>query len=188
MSNVRSLAQQNHAFNATKSEQGYVAAQQQPAEPPKKTIGVQSAVSTSTKGPPDPLHPLKYFADLRAQAVRRTGALAFSTERLATGSKIQAFRTMNPSTKPSCLNWYALSLCCGLQWAFQMGNRQEIRTRYKIDGSTKGDCLRSYFCGCCELMQEEKEVLLRSHDRGSTAPSNEYKQQEGMVYGAQQPQ
>ncbi len=85
-----------------------------------------------------------------------------------------------------CISWYAAALC-GLQWAFQMSNRQDIRARFNIDGSASGDCLRSYLCGCCELMQEEKEVLLRTQGLDSTGPSSGYKQQKGMVYGVQQP-
>ncbi len=52
MTNVRSLAQQNHTYNATKSEQGYVAAQQQPVNPPNGSIGIPSTISTVTRGPP----------------------------------------------------------------------------------------------------------------------------------------
>ncbi|KAI9710626.1 MAG: hypothetical protein M1812_007391 [Candelaria pacifica] len=185
MPNVRSLAQQNHAFNATRSEQDYVAAQQQPVHPSEGSIGVPSTVSTSTRGPPgdwqadfwDCFSPTNICCMAYWCPCVLYGRIRYRLD----GSSLQNYQPVNRN----CISWYALALC-NLQWAFQMSNRQEVRTRFNINGSAKGDCLRSYFCGCCELMQEEKEVLLRTQGLDSTGPSNGYKRQEGMVFAAQQ--
>jgi hypothetical protein len=39
-----------------------------------------------------------------------------------------------------------------------MLQRGDIRENLKLDGSVAGDCIRSYCCSCCVLMQEEKEM------------------------------
>lgn len=42
-----------------------------------------------------------------------------------------------------------------------MLQHSRIRATYNIDGTTGGDCVQSYYCPCCTLMQDEREVLSR---------------------------
>ncbi|KAJ6031009.1 PLAC8-domain-containing protein [Penicillium herquei] len=48
------------------------------------------------------------------------------------------------------------------QWIFQTIRRGEMRQKYGIKGSCCGDCCTTFWCGCCALTQEEKEVELRT--------------------------
>lgn len=42
-----------------------------------------------------------------------------------------------------------------------MLQHSRIRATYNIDGTAGGDCVQSYYCPCCTLMQDEREVLAR---------------------------
>jgi hypothetical protein len=56
-----------------------------------------------------------------------------------------------------------------------MMKRREIRERYGIKGSGMDDCCMSYWCGCCAVIQHEKEVQKRTEPIMSA-----YKNQGGM--------
>lgn len=63
--------------------------------------------------------------------------------------------------------------------------RADIRRKYNL----KGDCITDLFlsccCGCCSLIQQEKESDLR--ERELLAPAaGEYKSEGGMQYAPQQ--
>ena len=60
---------------------------------------------------------------------------------------------------------------------YAMMKRTEIRERFGIKGDGCGDCCSAYWCGCCVLIQNEKEVLARQ----SSGPITQgYQQQQGM--------
>jgi hypothetical protein len=44
--------------------------------------------------------------------------------------------------------------------------RGEIRDRYNIRGDAVTDCLLSWCCHCCSLIQQEKEVIGRQRQAG----------------------
>lgn len=44
-----------------------------------------------------------------------------------------------------------------------MGTRESIRHRYGIESNGGNDCLLSCCCGCCTLIQENKEI--RAHEQ-----------------------
>ncbi|PYI01885.1 PLAC8-domain-containing protein [Aspergillus sclerotiicarbonarius CBS 121057] len=48
------------------------------------------------------------------------------------------------------------------QWIVQTIRRGEMRQRYGIKGSCCSDCCVTFWCGCCALTQEEKEMELRT--------------------------
>jgi len=50
---------------------------------------------------------------------------------------------------------------CGWIWAFL--KRGEIREKYGIKGDSTSDCCTSYWCGCCAVIQAEKEVQRRTN-------------------------
>ncbi|OQE20256.1 hypothetical protein PENFLA_c017G06233 [Penicillium flavigenum] len=60
-----------------------------------------------------------------------------------------------------CAIWGFLSVGA-MQWIMQTITRGEMRQQYGIEGSCCGDCCVSTFCGCCALIQEEKEAELRT--------------------------
>ncbi|KAL6714797.1 hypothetical protein ACLMJK_007057 [Lecanora helva] len=88
----------------------------------------------------------------------------------------------------SCCAWTALAMLLNpAQSLLQMSQRGAMRQRYGIESNSLNDCLLSCCCGCCTLIQEDKE--LRSHEsepmmqqQGYAAPNGG----QGMVY--QQPQ
>ena len=74
-------------------------------------------------------------------------------------------------------------MCVGFQWVFQMIKREEFRGRFNLEGSTAGDCCGAYCCGCCSLIQEEKEALLRTggdNASGVQQPQQGYQRPEAM--------
>ncbi|RDL31174.1 PLAC8 family protein [Venustampulla echinocandica] len=64
-----------------------------------------------------------------------------------------------------CLFWAGASYC-GLQWVLTFLKRGEIRENYHIQGDALTDCLFSAFCGCCSVIQHEKEVLAKLSQQG----------------------
>ncbi|KAH6868990.1 PLAC8 family-domain-containing protein [Thelonectria olida] len=69
--------------------------------------------------------------------------------------------------------------CCG--WIYSMMKRGEVRERFGIKGSAMNDCCVSYWCGCCALIQQEREVKARLA-RNSIARAYDSKQ-ERMAMG-----
>ncbi|KAJ9363473.1 PLAC8 family-domain-containing protein [Paecilomyces variotii] len=65
------------------------------------------------------------------------------------------------SINADCMIFGALSLGY-LQWIIQTIRRGEMRERLGVKGSCCGDCCATFWCGCCALVQEEKEVELRT--------------------------
>ncbi|GFF52708.1 PLAC8 family protein [Aspergillus udagawae] len=70
-------------------------------------------------------------------------------------------------------NWnFALFDCCSpgslflalgyCHWIIQTIRRSEMRQKHGIEGSCPGDCCVTFWCGCCALIQEEKEMELRT--------------------------
>ncbi|EXM18252.1 hypothetical protein FOTG_13674 [Fusarium oxysporum f. sp. vasinfectum 25433] len=75
-------------------------------------------------------------------------------------------RLQNPSAEPESFN-SDCALFCGIQsltgcgWIFNVMKRGEIREAYDIEGSGMGDCCASFWCLCCALIQQEKEMKSR---------------------------
>lgn len=98
-----------------------------------------------------------------------------------------------------CLLWCGLS-CFNASFLIQTKKRQELRKKYNItgnelepflkkeqghiknkhdvDGSVVEDCLGAFFCRCCGLVQEEKEVVLRQQNVNGAG----YQAPQGMDY------
>ncbi|KAI9892990.1 MAG: hypothetical protein M1814_000874 [Vezdaea aestivalis] len=63
----------------------------------------------------------------------------------------------NAACNGSC--WaFCGTMCCGVQWILTTLRRGDLRAQYNLPGSTATDLLLSCFCGCCQIIQEEKEV------------------------------
>lgn len=81
----------------------------------------------------------------------------------------------------SCL-MFCGSGCCGLHWILASMQRASIREKYNLEGNCIEDIAKSFCCGCCNLIQLEKETvhreaLLRNGN------SEQYKSNTGgMVY------
>jgi hypothetical protein len=58
-----------------------------------------------------------------------------------------------------------------------MLQRGELRAKYNLQGSTLGDCCRPFWCGCRELLQEEKELALLTETQ--RPPPQQQQQQQG---------
>ncbi|OJJ30829.1 hypothetical protein ASPWEDRAFT_119160 [Aspergillus wentii DTO 134E9] len=58
-------------------------------------------------------------------------------------------------------------------WIIQTIRRGEMRERFGIEGSCCGDCCAAFCCGCCAIIQEEKEAELRTRPEltGYQAPA-----------------
>jgi len=81
--------------------------------------------------------------------------------------KAQA-RTRDPTLanferfNPDCMIFAGASAVCGLSWILAFLKRKETREQYHIKGDTVTDCLLSYCCHCCALIQIEKETCART--------------------------
>ncbi|THC92690.1 hypothetical protein EYZ11_007829 [Aspergillus tanneri] len=53
----------------------------------------------------------------------------------------------------------------------------DIQKKHKVEGSLVEDCLGAFFCRCCGLVQEEKEVILRQ-----SQVTTGYQKTQGMEY------
>jgi len=82
-----------------------------------------------------------------------------------------------------CVGWCGLTYC-GFFWVLQMLQRSDVRAKYNLAGSGLGDCCRPYCCPCCELMQEEKELILRTNSASQQAAGYQ-KPEGGMNYTPQ---
>lgn len=73
--------------------------------------------------------------------------------------------------------WFALG-CCGVQWILQTVRRSNMREELGIKGSGFGDCCGAFWCPCCGLLQEEKEMVRRTEMSQGTG----YQAPQGMKY------
>ncbi|KAL0940231.1 PLAC8 family protein [Colletotrichum truncatum] len=69
----------------------------------------------------------------------------------------------------------------GFHWLYIMSKRIDIRKQFGIEGSQCGDCCAAYWCPCCSVIQQEKEVI----DRTEYAPVTQgyESQKQGMHMG-----
>ncbi|KAL1859840.1 hypothetical protein VTK73DRAFT_7430 [Phialemonium thermophilum] len=107
--------------------------------------------------------------------------LGKTSERLRDPS-LQSYEPFNSDCMIMCAISY---FGCG--WIYAMVKRGEIRERFGIQGGGTGDCCTAYWCGCCALIQHEKEVEARTR---LVAPHTQQYQppKEGMVMPQQQQQ
>lgn len=62
--------------------------------------------------------------------------------------------------------------------------RAEIREKFNLEGSCMSDLARAYCCGCCDLMQQEKEVAERAPLVASQGVKEGYAAPGAMQYPA----
>ncbi|KAH9203272.1 PLAC8 family-domain-containing protein [Leptodontidium sp. 2 PMI_412] len=67
-----------------------------------------------------------------------------------------------------CVSWCLLMSCGNWGWVLQMIDRNTMRRKYDLQGSTPGAFCASLCCQCCELIQTEKE-LKHIHSSQSSA-------------------
>ncbi|KAK7430279.1 hypothetical protein QQZ08_003254 [Neonectria magnoliae] len=86
-----------------------------------------------------------------------------------------------------CMIFCGIQCVTGCGWIYAMMKRGEIRERFGIQGSGMNDCCASYWCGCCALIQQEKEVKARlaqgpitqgyqSQEKGMHVPPTQHQQ------------
>ncbi|KIX03217.1 uncharacterized protein Z518_06769 [Rhinocladiella mackenziei CBS 650.93] len=61
----------------------------------------------------------------------------------------------------SCCAFYCL-MCIGGSCILQCINRTSTREKYGIEGSSFSDFCTSCWCACCQLIQEDKESIVRT--------------------------
>jgi Cys-rich protein (TIGR01571 family) len=84
----------------------------------------------------------------------------------------------------SCLGFWASSWF-GVHWIPMLMQRGDVRAKYNLEGTMMEDCLRAYYCGCCDLIQVEKEAVYRSSEAGGNVVAQQYQQPtEEMSYPA----
>jgi len=63
--------------------------------------------------------------------------------------------------------------------SYAMMKRGEIREKFGIEGDGMGDCCTAYWCPCCTLIQNDKEVAARLPEHGVIQQG--YQAQSGMA-------
>ncbi|KAH9986261.1 PLAC8 family-domain-containing protein [Xylariaceae sp. FL0662B] len=63
-----------------------------------------------------------------------------------------------------CLIHGLLHSLAGCGWVWVMFKRTDIRHRFGIQGDGLDDYLTAYWCSCCALIQQDKEVKTRMPD------------------------
>jgi Cys-rich protein (TIGR01571 family) len=79
-----------------------------------------------------------------------------------------------------CMIMCGIMYLTGCGWIYAMIKRGEIRERFGIKGDGMNDCCASYWCPCCVLIQQEKEVIART---SGAAVTQGYQSQPGMTVG-----
>lgn len=93
----------------------------------------------------------------------------------------------NPNPPPPDMtNGDCMLMCCvtyftGCGWIFAMIKRGEIRQMYNMPGSGTEDCCTTFWCACCALIQQDKEVQIREAARRASAMGHQ------QAYQAQPP-
>ena len=78
-----------------------------------------------------------------------------------------------------CLVFTAIQCCTGCGWIYVMMKRSEIREHYGIQGDGTSDCCVTYWCACCALIQQDKEVKVRTSNAAGLITQG-YQAQAGM--------
>ena len=79
-----------------------------------------------------------------------------------------------------CFAFYCLA-CIGGSCILQFINRGAVRQKYGIAGSTFGDFCTSCWCPCCQLVQEDKESIVRVSGMNPNT-KQPYQRPGGMTY------
>lgn len=89
-------------------------------------------------------------------------------------------------TRVQCLLFVGSS-CVALSLCMMAMQRKEVRDRLNLEGNCLSDLAISCCCGCCSIMQQDKEVEHRQALlAGGGAVKEGYQTQGGMAYPAQQ--
>ncbi|OCL01232.1 PLAC8-domain-containing protein [Glonium stellatum] len=87
------------------------------------------------------------------------------------------------STNGYCVGCFVFTIpLIPCYWVFTMATRREIRYRYGIRGSNRGDCMRSACCPYCALVQEEREILWREDQKNNAGDGGYGRRNDVMVY------
>lgn len=81
----------------------------------------------------------------------------------------------------SCLGFGFLH-CCAINIFMNVLQRHELRTKYNLQGDFVTDCLTTWCCVCCNLIQTEKEAEYRALHNPAPVVAQEVKPAEGMTY------
>lgn len=61
---------------------------------------------------------------------------------------------------------------------------QDIREKHNLEGSCMKDLACSFCCGCCVLVQQEKESKLRYEEGAAGTAPQQYKNEQMVMPGA----
>jgi Cys-rich protein (TIGR01571 family) len=98
--------------------------------------------------------------------------------RLRKSATLEGYSPVNAT----CLGFW-LSGCVCLPWLFQSIQKAEVREHYNIKGEFPIDCLKSWCCLCCDLVQTDKEVA-HQIAQGNIPVTKEVQPAQGMTYQA----
>ena len=74
--------------------------------------------------------------------------------------------------------------CFGLHVIPMMVQRADIRKKYNLQGDCVTDLLTTCCCGCCSLIQEDKEAEFREKELAEKVNVTGFTKPQGMSYPA----
>ncbi|OAA73726.1 DUF614 domain protein [Cordyceps fumosorosea ARSEF 2679] len=106
--------------------------------------------------------------------------------RMQRSAELEGYEPINTSCLLLCG-----AACVGLACVPVAMQRQMVREKYNLEGSCIGDLARTYCCGCCVLVQNDKEAqhrerLLRQGGGGSGGINEQYAPAPAMAVPGQQ--
>lgn len=72
-------------------------------------------------------------------------------------------------------------MCCGFASILQFVNRMAVREKFGMESNGFGDCLSSCCCPCCDLIQVDKELVVRNSGMNPKT-QQPYVPPQGMTY------
>ncbi|RVX71019.1 hypothetical protein B0A52_03384 [Exophiala mesophila] len=88
----------------------------------------------------------------------------------------------------NCLNTscllFAGSACVALHWIPMLFQRADIRKKYNLQGDFVTDLFTTCCCGCCSLIQQDKEAELREKELSDKLNKTGYAKPNEMAYPA----
>jgi Cys-rich protein (TIGR01571 family) len=74
--------------------------------------------------------------------------------------------------------------CFGLHFIPMMFQRADLRKKYNLQGDFVTDLLTSCCCGCCSLIQQDKEAEFREKELAEKVNGTGYVKPQDMSYPA----
>ncbi|KAK3991473.1 PLAC8 family-domain-containing protein [Cladorrhinum sp. PSN332] len=99
--------------------------------------------------------------------------------RISKSPTLEGYQPINTS----CLLFCGSTAVC-MQWLPMTMQRAQFRAKHNLQGSCLVDVALACCCGCCDIVQMDKEAEMRTQGQTKTGVQEQYQAQGGMSYPA----